>query len=159
MPIDVEQAYQRYGPMVRRRCQRLLKDPELARDAMHDTFVRLVKRQDALDDHALGGLLYRIATNVCLNRIRGWSRKPESYDDALIARIASADDPAEQATARALLDRLFGREPESSRTIATLHLLDGMTLEEVAAEVGMSVSGVRYRLRALRAQLADLEVA
>ena len=59
--------------------------------------------------------------------------------------------------ARVLLDRLFGREPESSQLIAVLHLVDGLTLEEVAAQVGLSVSGVRYRLRALRAQLHALE--
>jgi RNA polymerase sigma-70 factor (ECF subfamily) len=159
MPIDVEHAYRRHGPMVRRQCQRLLGDPEAARDAMHDTFVRLVRRKDDLDDHALGGLLYRIATNVCLNRIRTRHRRPEDPHDELIARIAAADDPAERGLARSLLDRLFAREPESTRTIAVLHLLDGMTLEEVAAEVGLSVSGVRFRLRGLRAQLSDLEVA
>jgi hypothetical protein len=34
-----------------------------------------------------------------------------------------------------------------------------MTLEEVAAEAGMSVSGVRKRLRTLRAKLVALETA
>jgi RNA polymerase sigma-70 factor (ECF subfamily) len=55
-----------------------------------------------------------------------------------------------------LLDRLFGRHPESSRTIAVLHYVDGLTLEEVADEIGMSVSGVRKRLRALRASLTEM---
>jgi RNA polymerase sigma-70 factor (ECF subfamily) len=41
--------------------------------------------------------------------------------------------------------------------MATLHFVDGLTLEEVAREVGMSVSGVRKRLRALRATLVELE--
>jgi RNA polymerase sigma-70 factor, ECF subfamily len=34
--------------------------------------------------------------------------------------------------------------------------VDGMTLAEVAEEVGLSVSGVRKRLRGLRAHLHDL---
>lgn len=38
-----------------------------------------------------------------------------------------------------------------------LHLIDGMTHEEVAAEVGMSVSGVRKRLAGLRSHLHELE--
>jgi DNA-directed RNA polymerase specialized sigma24 family protein len=50
-----------------------------------------------------------------------------------------------------LLDRLLGRHPESTRTMAVLHFVDGMTLEQVARECGMSVSGVRKRLRGLRA--------
>jgi RNA polymerase sigma-70 factor (ECF subfamily) len=43
--------------------------------------------------------------------------------------------------------------------MAVLHFLDGMTLEEVAGECGMSVSGVRRRLRALRDSLRTLEGA
>ena len=50
----------------------------------------------------------------------------------------------------------FGRGRESTRTMAILHYVDGMTLQEVADEVGMSVSGVRKRLRGLRAELHDL---
>lgn len=40
--------------------------------------------------------------------------------------------------------------------MAILHYVDGMTLQEVADEVGMSVSGMRKRLRGLRARLHDL---
>jgi RNA polymerase sigma-70 factor (ECF subfamily) len=155
--IDLAHAYTSYGPMVRRRCQQLLRDPEGARDAMHDVFVRLAGKQETLDDHALGGLLYRMATGICLNRLRDHRRHPTIPDDDLILRIAVADDPVPPLSARRLLDRLFSREPESTRTIAVLHLLDGYTLEEVAAEVGLSVSGVRYRLRALRTHIAELE--
>ena len=56
-----------------------------------------------------------------------------------------------------LLDRIFAREQASTRTMAVLHLLDGMTLQEVANEVGMSVSGVRKRLRTRKAHVAELE--
>jgi RNA polymerase sigma-70 factor (ECF subfamily) len=155
--LDVAHAYERFGPMVRRRCQQLLRDPEDARDAMHDVFVRVARRREELDDRALGGLLYRIATGICLNRIRDHKRHPTVPDDDLIARIANADDPEQTASVRTFLDRIFGREPESTRTIAVLHLIDGYTLAEVAEEVGLSVSGVRYRLRALKAQVAELE--
>jgi RNA polymerase sigma-70 factor (ECF subfamily) len=55
-----------------------------------------------------------------------------------------------------MLARLFGRHPESSRTIAVLHFVDGLTLEEVALETRMSVSGVRKRLRRLRVSLTEL---
>ncbi len=38
-----------------------------------------------------------------------------------------------------------------------LHYVDGLTLEQVAAEVGLSVSGVRKRLRGLRQTLLSWE--
>ena len=159
MAIDVDQAYRRYGPMVLRRCRRLLRTEEEAADAMQDVFVQLLRHQERLDEAAPSSLLFRIATNVCLNRIRSKKRRPEDASDELLLRIATADDPAERAQSRSFLDRIFSRQQPSSRTIAVLHLLDGMTLEEVAREVGMSVSGVRKRLRLLKASVAELEVA
>jgi RNA polymerase sigma-70 factor (ECF subfamily) len=40
--------------------------------------------------------------------------------------------------------------------MAVLHYLAGLTLEEVAVEVGLSVSGVRKRLRSLRRALGEM---
>ena len=158
MAIDTETYYRKYGPMVLRRCRRMLKDEDKARDAMHDVFVRLLMHEDRLHNTAPSSLLYRIATNVCLNIIRAEGRRPETQDSDLLQRIANSTQPGERSTARSLLDRLFRGQKESTKTIAVLHLHDGMTLEEVAGEVGLSVSGVRKRLRVLRSQLHELEV-
>ena len=155
--VDVEAYYRQYGPMVMRRCRTMLRNEEAARDAMQDVFVLVVRNQERLDDRYPSSLLYRMATNVCLNQIRSTKRHPEDRDDELLSRIASADDPERRTGAAALLGRVFKDNKESTRTIAVLHLLDGMTLEEVAAEVSMSVSGVRKRLRGLRAQVKELE--
>jgi len=124
---------------------------------MHDVFVSILTRADELADQAPSSLLFRIATNVCLNRIRTRKRRPEDGDELLV-EIAERTDPAARSAARAMLDRLFHTEPDDTALIAVLHLHDKMTLQEVAAEVGMSVSGVRKRLDKLRAKLHALEV-
>ena len=157
MALDIEQFYRRYGPMVLRRCERLLRDPEKAADAMHDVFVEILRRKEMLTDNAPSSLLLCTATNLCLNRLRSARRKPEDKDDELLMQIASAEDPSGPAAARSLLARIFRSEKASTGTIAVLHLLDGLTLEEVAAEVGMSVSGVRKRLRLLKERAVELE--
>jgi len=155
--LDVEDLYRRFGPMVLRRCRRLLGDPDAADDAMHDVFVEICRRHTTLVDAGLSSLMYRTATNVCLNRMRSARRRPSEPAGDLLARIADADASVGQAEARSLLDRLLGREPESSATIAVLHLHDGLTLEQTAEIVGLSVSGVRKRLRRMQATLAELE--
>lgn len=159
MAIDVETYYQRYGPMVIRRCRQLLKNEEKAMEAAQDVFVQLVRKQDSLNDQAPAGLLMRIATNVCLNIIRCERRHPEDVDDEKLVQIAGAEDSESKMFARIRLDRIFNREQPSTRLIAVLHYYDGLTLEEVAREVGMSVSGVRKRLRMLRARALELEGA
>jgi len=164
--IDVESHYLRYGPMVLRRCRTLLRDPAKAEDAMQDVFVSLIRSEDRLRDEAPGALLLRVATNVCLNKMRGERRRPEDAhaDDELALRIAQADDSAGDAEsrtlARSVLGKLFGTNDPlaaSTRSLAFMHLVDGMTLEEVARESRLSVSGVRKRLRGLKGRLAELE--
>ena len=123
---------------------------------MQDVFVQALRHQDRLESVAPSSLLFRIATNVCLNRLRTRQRHPEDRDAELLGRIAASSDAIAAGESRGLLERLFGGAPESSQTIAVLHLVDGMTLEEVASEVGMSVSGVRKRLRRLETQLHEL---
>jgi RNA polymerase sigma-70 factor (ECF subfamily) len=155
--IDPYTYYCTYGPMVVRRCRKLLGDDSSARDAMHDVFVQVLSRKGDLADEAPSSLLFRIATNVCLNRLRSRRRRPEDGDPELLVEIAEQTDPAARSAARAALDRLFRHEPDDTALIAVLHLHDRMTLEEVAAEVGMSVSGVRKRLAKLRTKLHTLE--
>jgi RNA polymerase sigma-70 factor (ECF subfamily) len=144
--------------MVLRRCRKLLGDDHAARDAMHDVFVQVLSHADDLADQAPSSLLFRIATNVCLNRLRTRKRRPEDGDPDLLVEIAEQTDPAARSAARAALDALFRHEPDDTAVIAVLHLHDHMTLEEVAAEVGMSVSGVRKRLQRLRTKLHAMEV-
>lgn len=154
--VDFETLYRQFGPMVLRRCRQMLRDEDGARDAMQDVFVQVLRRETMILEYP-SSLLYRIATNTCLNLLRDRKRRPEDRDEDLLHRIASVDDHGAELEARSVLERLFGREKESTRTIAVLHLLDGFTLEETAKLVGMSVSGVRKRLRLLRGRIRELE--
>jgi RNA polymerase sigma-70 factor, ECF subfamily len=156
-PLDVEELSRRYGPMVLRRCRQLLGNEDEALDACQDVFVRLLENRSRLEARYPSSLLYRITTNLCLNRIRDRRRSPATEAEEQLLRIASASVPGGQTDARVLLDWLFGHHPESSRTIAVLHYVDGLTLEQVAAEIGLSVSGVRKRLRRLRQTLSGAE--
>jgi RNA polymerase sigma factor (sigma-70 family) len=153
--IDLEACYRRYGPLVYRRCLRLLRSEAQAEEAMQDVFVELVRRHARLEDRGLSSLLFQTATHVSLNRLRTRRRHPEHGEDRLLDLIAHGE-LEDRSLAESVLAQLFGNEPASTRVIAVMHYVDGMTLEEVALEVGMSVSGVRKRLRKLREQLSSL---
>lgn len=148
--LDIDALYRRYGPMVIRRCRALLVDGEQALDAAQETFVKLIRYQHRLTDAAPSSMLYTMATNVCLNMMRSAKRRPLNAGEQVLERIASVDDVEGRALDRTVLDGVFGRERASTKTMAVLHYVDGMTLEEVATHVGLSVSGVRKRLRQLK---------
>lgn len=150
MQIDVEDYYRRFGPMVLRRCRGLLGNEADALDAMQQTFVQVLEHAGRLTDDAPSSLLYRMATHVCLNRIRQGVRQQVAGEDLLVFEIAQLPDTSQQVEARNLLQQLFGRQQASTRQIAAMFWLEGYTYAEIAAVVGMSVSGVRRRLRALQ---------
>ena len=151
--------YETYAPMVYRRCLALLKDEAEASDLMQDVFLRIFAGMDRLNLDSPSSLLWNTATRLCLNRIRDKKRRGLDVDSSeLLLTIACASDEQDGYEARGVLARLFSKEPESSRTMAVLHFVDGMTLEETADAVGLSVSGVRKRLRGLQAKIRDLEV-
>jgi RNA polymerase sigma-70 factor, ECF subfamily len=148
---DFDELYRKFGPMVLRRCRYILKDEEKALDAMQDTFVRIFERKDRLNG-VCSSLFYTVATSVCLNKIRSDRiRRGPQIDDLLEVIADTASAAHEEITdASMLLDSIFTDTKEDTRTMAVLHYVDGLTLEETANEMNMSVSGVRKRLAGLR---------
>jgi len=157
--LNAEQLYVRYAPMVLRRCNKLLADETAAADITQEVFIKVWEKRNSLNTEFPSSLLWRMATNLCLNYIRDRKRRGYTVNASeTLMQIACTENVENEFGNRDLLNRLFKRHPENSRTIAVLHYIDGMTLEEVATEVKMSVGGVRKRLRSLKNTLIELEV-
>ncbi|MBN2433240.1 MAG: sigma-70 family RNA polymerase sigma factor [Acidobacteria bacterium] len=154
--MEIESLYRRYGPMVMRRCRYLLRDEAEAEDVTQEVFVQLLRHRGRWVATYPSSLLYRIATNLCLNRIRSRNRRKEEHmTPRLLTQIAAWRD----MDAGLVLGALFDRHRTSTRIMAVMHYLDGMTHEQIAAEFNMSVSGIRKRLRKLRESLHALEAS
>ena len=144
--------YERYAPMVMRRCRDLLRNEEAAADALQETFLRVLRSRSALSADYPSSLLYRIATNVSLNMMRGVSRRRE-VDGVEILEVMPGSDDVEAHVLNAIsIEQVFAGVKASTRRAAEIHYQERATLEETAERVGMSVSGVRKRLDGLRRQ-------
>jgi RNA polymerase sigma-70 factor (ECF subfamily) len=146
MALDIETLYRTYGPMVMRRCRSILKDEEAAADAMQDTFLKVLRYRDRLNGRAPSSLLYTIATNVCLNRLRSSRRNRVDIVGDSIERVCTEADHTERILDRALATSIFDGVGVQLRRTATDYYIHGKTLAETAAQQGLSVSGVRRRL-------------
>jgi RNA polymerase sigma-70 factor, ECF subfamily len=158
MEIDIAEYYRKYGPMVLRRCRMLLKDEDRAMDAMQDVFVKLMQNQDRLKGTYPSSLLFTIATNICLNIIRYDKNRPQADCNGVLTYIAANDDMENRIVLRDYLDRIFAKEKASTGEIAIMHYVDKMTLNEVSEISGLSVSGVRKRLRKLTESVKSLNL-
>lgn len=157
MSINIEELYKKYGPMVLRRCRFLLKNEEKALDAMQDVFVNLISCSEKIENLYPSSFLYRIATNVCLNIIRNEKRHPETIDDHIFNYIADYKEPSDNLAADDILNSIFRDEKASTREIAIMLYVDKMTLEQTALQSGLSVSGVRKRMRVLKEKASFLK--
>ena len=150
--IDIKEYYLRYGPMVLRRCRHLLKDEEKAKDAAQEVFAKVLIHKKRLKNQYPSSLLFRISTNTCLNMIRDQrSHSPISSEDPLHG-IVFYDEGEKRITMQDILEKIFRKEKPSTREIAAMFFVDGMTLREIGNEVGLSVSGVRKRIREFRSR-------
>ena len=161
MSIDIDSYYRQYAPMVLRRCRSLMHDEELALDMMQDVFATLIRQKDNLVHAAPSSLLYTMATNTCLNALRSRQSRRKYATDMPGNEDGEFDLPShdrsyEAVEARDLLDQIFAQDDEKTRTIAWFHYVDRLSLEETAESVGMSVSGIRKRLRRLQTIAATM---
>ena len=150
MAIDIAAWYEKYGPMVIRRCRKILKDEEDALDAVHDVFLNLLKAKPRLHGGFPSCLLYTMATNVCLNRLR--KKKREIQKDFTDAEplFFYRDEGFDQVDAELLLEDILKDESEMNRAIYFMYYIDGMTLKEIAEASFFSISGVRKKLETFK---------
>ncbi|HEX9052414.1 MAG TPA: sigma-70 family RNA polymerase sigma factor [Anaeromyxobacter sp.] len=139
--------YRELGPVVYRRCLRLLHDREAARDATQEVFVKLVRDAGRLSDRETAlPWIYRVATNHCLNVLRAARRRggdaPGPTDGALELVPAAAPSFPDRQLARQVLSRF----DVQTQAIAVGVLVDGMEHEEVAGALGISRRTVHRKL-------------
>jgi len=150
MNIDIEECYKKYAPMVFRRCSFILRDQDEALDASQDVFVSLLRNHKRLHGRFLSSLLYTIATNTCLNKLKQRKWHGGSIEDQQIPLCAVNDPQYERVEDGMLMDTILQDESESTRMICFMYYADGMTLSEIGETTGLSVSGVRKRLLAFK---------
>ena len=133
-------------------------DPELAADITHDVVVRSIASGDLDRVDNPVAWLYRSARNAVIDHYRT-RRVHDTFDgdDAWPDPGPLGNEPndATQELARCL-QPMIGELPPTAREALTRVDLDGQTHRQAAAELGLSVSGMKSRVQRARHQLRDL---
>ena len=142
----------------------LVHNPAEAEDLTQDTFLRAYTHRDSLrDPNAVRGWLYRIATRVCLDRLRQ-RVAPVSLDDQDGARpidsvpseSPSALEIAEREETGACVQRCLDFLSDSYRAVILLHEAHSLTPAEIAELLGENVGTVKIRLHRARKKLQEI---
>jgi RNA polymerase sigma-70 factor (ECF subfamily) len=139
----------------------VLRDPELARDAVQETLIRAWRDLPGLrDPRRFDAWLHRLTVNACLDLARRRRRRPMEVDLTPLD-MPEMRDLAGDIADRQLLDDALRRLDERHRAVIVLHFFLGMPLPEVAAALGIPVgtakSRLHYSLAAMRASVHEEE--
>jgi len=146
-----------------RLCERLLGDPEEARDAAQEVFLKAFRK--AGEVRPLGQVytwLYRIAMNLCLNKLRRrklvrflrFETDLEEPDAPAFDPPDAAPDPASALESRRRWNatrKAIAKLPDNQRAVLILARFEGLSYRQIAEVLGITEGAVESRLfRAMR---------
>jgi RNA polymerase sigma-70 factor (ECF subfamily) len=124
----------------------ILRDPELARDAVQEGLIRAWRDLPKLrDPDRFDAWLYRLTVNACLDQARRRRRRVVEVELTAISAPATSDSSRAHAD-RDEVDRVLQGLDEAGRAIVVLHYFVGMPLTDVAATLAIPIGTVKSRL-------------
>lgn len=133
--------------------QSRVKDHATAEDIVHDVLLRAWERREQLrDETKLAPWLYQMTRFAIIDHHRA-SRPSEELPEDLVAPVH--EEEAVQQIARHCIAPLIARLPERYREPLTLSEIEGLTQQQVATRLGLSLSGAKSRVQRARAKLRD----
>jgi RNA polymerase sigma-70 factor (ECF subfamily) len=169
-----DQLFLRYHQAIQALTNRLVRDPLLAEDLAQETFFRVLRSLNRVDDDNFNfsAWIHRIATNLCYDELRrrkrGFAPAGEEgprlsnpvvgIDDPeeILATIASKDPSGHPEDALAMRElrrevwEVAARLPQNYRTVLTLRELQGLSYSAIARVMGLSESAIETLLHRAR---------
>jgi len=124
----------------------ILRDRELARDAVQDTLIAAWRNLAGLrDPDRFDAWLHRLLVRACIDAIRRRKSRPIEVELVQIGRPAGVDIAADVAERELVDDALRQLEP-SWRALVVLHYFLGMPLPEASGLLGIPLGTAKSRL-------------
>ncbi|MFD1737586.1 RNA polymerase sigma factor SigW [Bacillus salitolerans] len=153
-------------------CFRMLGNVHEAEDIAQEAFIRAYINIDSYNiDRKFSTWLYRIATNLSIDRIR--KKKPDFYLDAEVAgtegltmysQVAADTTLPEEELESLELQESVQKEilklPDKYRAVIVLKYIEELSLKEISDILGLPISTIKTRIHrgreALRNQLRNI---
>lgn len=146
-------------------CYRMLSNQQEAEDIAQEAFVRAFINIHTFDQkRKFSTWLFRIATNLCIDRIR--KKKPDYYLDAevpgteglsMYSQVAADTElPEEEVEKMEVQERVqyeIGQLPDKYRSVIILRYLEELPLQEISEILELPLGTVKTRIHRGRAAL------
>ena len=152
---DLHDLYATYARDVHRFALYLSGDPALADDITSETFLRAWSSAAPIREGTVKAYLFTIVRNLYLLELRRTSRHVE-LNDSLPSAARSQEDRIEQQSALASVLRALRDLPEVDRAALLMRTQDGMSYEEIAHALQLSLSSAKVKIHRARLRLSTL---
>jgi RNA polymerase sigma factor (sigma-70 family) len=136
----------------------ILRDPELARDAVQEALVHAWRDLPGLrDPDRFDAWIHRVTVRSCLTILRRRRSRVIEVELTPTAEVPSAD-PGSSVADRDEVERALGRLDPGHRAVVVAHYFLGQPLPQVAAALGIPLGTAKSRLhRSLATMRAELD--
>ena len=155
----LQDIWSEFGTRLRRFIGGRVNDPHAADDLTQDVLLKVQTQLDKLpEEDKLPAWVFAVARNAIVDYYR--ARAVRGHAD--IADVEPAADGGEAAQREAVreltpcLTRMVELLPEPYRQAMTLAHFDGMSQQDIADRLGISLSGAKSRVQRARGQLRDM---
>jgi RNA polymerase sigma factor (sigma-70 family) len=148
---EVSQLFREHNRMLVRYLTVRLQSAQEAKEVAQESYARLLQLQQPADPGSLRAYLFKIATNLAIDRLRHRKIQRRAEEQPVLLSELSAisadlGDPAEQLLAREQVGQLLGylqELPTKCQRVFKLHRLEGVPQHAVAERLGFSERMVR----------------
>ena len=157
---EFEERLAECGPLAYRVARGVLRNTADAEDVAQEALLRAYRKFDRLRDrNRFRAWLVRISFRLALDRLR--SGKHRELRDTLWSQpqrqppAATAENLAASTEFQVHLESALAELPEKLRLVLLLAAMEGHTIDEIAAMLGISAGTVKSRIFYARKQLAE----
>ncbi len=155
MEYSIETLWEQFSKRLRSFIRSRVEDDETAEDLLQEVFLRIHTHMDGLKDTTrLESWIYQIARNAIVDHYR--QRRTTTM---ILDEIAGDDGPSETDMAEELaasLTEMVAALPDPYREALVLTEYEGLNQKELAARLGISLSGAKSRVQRGRQKIKDL---
>jgi RNA polymerase sigma-70 factor (ECF subfamily) len=132
-------------------------DPPLAEDIVSETFLRIWDSAVMVRMETVRGYLFTIARNLFLHDLRRRRKQDQLEENHLVDAKPVRDVESKLVSKEDLRDTLAALQslPEPDRAALLLRAQEGVSYEEIARILGLSLSSVKVKIHRARLFLAE----
>ena len=152
-------AFEQYAAELHRFLLHRLQRSQDAADLAQEVYLRLTRIENLDWVRKPRAYLYGVASHVVSEFRMRMQRDPVTFDSEAVERLAddsecaTPEDLGEQLDAQRGLQRILAQLPPTHLAVLLLHKRDGLSYEEVARELGLSVHTVHKYVTQAKAQV------